>query len=194
MWLRVAAPGWREPLDPSYAAQRGGRWNPPGSYATLYLNGNPETARLQVERMLEGSPVRVDDLADDSYVLVAATLPRAQMCADATTPTGLGELGLPETYPRGLDGRLAGQSTCQAIGRRIRENRLRGVWCRSACTTDGRGRELAWFPATARSRARAAWATPLPFGRWRYATEWTDLALPDQTDNGGGQWIVDGGL
>jgi hypothetical protein len=40
---------------------------------------------MQIERMLAGSPVHIDDLDDEGYVLVAATLPRAQTCADAAT-------------------------------------------------------------------------------------------------------------
>lgn len=182
VWLRVADPAWRDPLDPSFAQARGGRWNPPGSHATLYLNGDPVTARLQIERLLEGSPVHVEDLDDTAYVMVAATLPRTQTCADATTSAGLSALGLPDTYPRGPGGRPVKQSVCQAIGRQIHDERLRGVWCRSARVLDGRGRELAWFPAARRSRARPVWAVPLPFGQWRYAADWADIELPDQPD------------
>jgi hypothetical protein len=62
------------------------------------------TARLQLERMLEGSPVRIDDLDDKAYVLVAAVLPRSQVVADAVTPEGLRALWLPETYSRETSG------------------------------------------------------------------------------------------
>jgi hypothetical protein len=48
----------------------------PHILAALYLNADVLTARAQIERMLAGSPVRIDDLDDDAYVLVAATVPR----------------------------------------------------------------------------------------------------------------------
>ncbi len=182
VWLRVASPVWRDPLDPSWAGERGGRWNAPNAGPTLYLNGDVTTARLQIERMLAGSPVTVDDLDEDAYVLVAATLPAMQTVADAVTERGVRALGLPASYPRRADGSAVGHDACQRAGARVRERRLRGVWCRSACTPDGRGRELAWFPATARSSARPVWTRPLSFGRWRYAVTWRDLDLDEQPD------------
>lgn len=182
VWLRLADPEWSDPLDPSYARERGGRWNPPDSFATLYLNGDVATGRMQIERMLAGSPVHADDLDDHAYVLVAATLPRGQTCADATTPAGLRALALPATYPRDASGRHVGHAACQEVGSRVHGERLRGVWCRSACTADGRGRELAWFPATARSLARPVWGAPLPYGRWRHAAGWGDIELDEQPD------------
>jgi len=39
-YLRVADPGWEDPLDGSYAANRGGRWNPPESFAVVYLTSS----------------------------------------------------------------------------------------------------------------------------------------------------------
>lgn len=179
-WLRTADPAWADPLDPSYARDRGGRWNPPGSFPALYLNGDVATARMQIERMLAGSPVTVDDLDDEAYVLVAATLPGGQTCADATTEAGLRSLGLPDTYPRDPHGDEIDHPACQAIGRHVHDEGLDGVWCRSACTADGRGRELAWFPLDRNAAARAVWSDPLPFGAWRYAEGWEDLGLGDQ--------------
>jgi hypothetical protein len=38
VWLRLAEPEWEDPLDPSFAAFQGGRWNAPGSYPALYRN------------------------------------------------------------------------------------------------------------------------------------------------------------
>jgi hypothetical protein len=184
VWLRLAEPEWENPLDPSFATASGGRWNPPGSYAVLYLNGDVQTAQLQIERMLAGSPVHPDDLDDAAYVLVAATLPRSQWSADAVTAPGLRALGLPTTYPRDPSGAQIGHASCRAIGTALRRDALRGVWCRSACTSDGRGRELAWFPATLRSRARPVWDDPLPLGRWRGAVGWSDLRLAEQPDPG----------
>jgi hypothetical protein len=153
-WLRVADPDWEDPLDPSYAATHGGRWNPPASFPTLYLNEDLATARAQVLKLLEGTPVEPDDL-DPGFDLVSATLPRSQTVADATTDEGLEALGLPPTYPRYANGRLVRHEACQPVGARIHDAALRGVHARSAATDDGTGRELAWFPARKTSRATA---------------------------------------
>lgn len=182
VWLRVADPSWTDPLDPSHAREHGGRWNPPGSFDTLYLNADLQTAQLQIERLLAGSPVHPDDLDDDAYLLVAATLPRTQAAADAVSGPGLKALGLGEAYPLDSRGRRVQQATCQEIGVRLHDAGLRGVWCRSAQGTDARTRELAWFPATARSVARPVWSEPLPWDSWRHAAGWADLALEDQPD------------
>lgn len=180
VWLRLADPDWSDPLNPSYAQEHGGRWNPPGSFAVLYLDADVVTVRNQIERMLAGSPVRVDDLDDESYVLVAATLPRSQTCGDATTTAGLRALTLSGTYPLDSAGDPVGWDVCQAVGAQVQQAALRGVWCRAACMPDGSGRELAWFPATRHSRAHPVWYAPLPFGRWRAATTWAEIDLPDQ--------------
>lgn len=182
VWLRVAQSNWNNPLDPSYARNRGGRWNAPKSFPVLYLNGDVRTARLQIERMLEGTPVSVDDLDEEAYVLIAARLPKAQICADAVSAEGLRALRLPASYPRGARGEMIGHKVCRSVGRKIHGTALRGVWCKSACTNDGRGRELAWFPATAGSKARRVWKRPLPLGAWIYASQWSDIGLDEQAD------------
>jgi len=165
-WLRVADAGWEDPLDPEFAGQHGGRWNPPHSHATLYVNENLETARAQIRHMLEGTPVRPDDL-DDRYVLVVATLPSRQVVADASTDEGLNALGLPSSYPIDAAGGTVGHSDCQPIGTAVKAADLRGIHARSAATPDGSGRELAWFPARTTSRATARGA-PIPFNTWFY--------------------------
>ncbi len=137
---------------------------------------------MQIERMLEGSPVHLDDLGEDAYVLIAATLPQRQVAADALNPSALRALGLPANYPQDANGSRVGHETCQQVGQRVHKARLRGVWCRSACTMDGLGRELAWFPATQRSKATPVWEAPLPLGKWRYAIGWGDIGLSEQPD------------
>ena len=163
-WFRVADEKWDDPLDPGFAQRFGGRWNPPNSHPTLYLNEDLHTARAQIARMLDGSPVRPDDL-DPPYVLVAATLPSRQVVADAVTAFGLDSLGLPATYPIDSGGNTIQHSVCQPIGSTVKGNSLRGVHTRSAATPDGTGRELAWFPARASSRATAI-GDPLSFSEW----------------------------
>jgi hypothetical protein len=185
----VADPSWTDPLDPSFAGERGGRWNPPGSFPTLYLNGDPPTALRQIRRMLRGTPVRTDDLDEDAFVLVAATLPRSQTVADGVTEEGLRALHLPATYPLTADGSPVEAEACRPVGVALRDLGLRGVWCRSSAPVvgeeiAGEGRELAWFPAGRRSVARSLWDAPLPLGGWRHAVGWADLGLPDQRDPG----------
>lgn len=163
-WLRVADQTWEDPLDPTYAQIHGGRWNPPNSYSALYLNENIDTARAQIRQMLDGSPVRPEDL-DGGYVLVTATIPSRQKVADAVTGVGLGTLGLPETYPLTSSGHSVPREVCQPIGSDVKGLGLRGVHARSAATHDGSGRELAWFPARRSSRATPVGA-PIPFTEW----------------------------
>lgn len=167
-WLRVADASWSDPLDPSYAATYGGRWNPPGSFPTLYLNEDLLTARAQITALLEGSPVQPEDL-DDGFDLVVATLPRSQEVADAIGDEGLERLGLPDTYPRYRNGKPVRHNVCQPIGEEVKDAGLRGVHARSAVVDDGSGRELAWFPA--RETSRATRVRRLVFREWWYAEE-----------------------
>jgi len=164
-WFRVADASWDDPLDPSYAQHHGGRWNPPNSFPTLYLNENIDTARAQITHMLKGSPVDPEDL-DAPYVLVTASLPRSQVVADAVTDQGLGGLGLPITYPLS-DGATVSHDECHPIGTAVKLAGLRGVHARSATISDGSGRELAWFPARPSSRAQRI-APDRPFADWWY--------------------------
>ena len=154
-WLRICEAGWDDPLDPTFAQFRGGRWNPPQSWPTLYLNEDVVTARLNLDAFIAGWPYRPEELDDEhGPQLVVATLPRNQTVADVHTPDGVTAVGLPAGYPVDEGGGLVAHDTCQKIGRRMREAGWRGVRCRSAQAPRGAGRELAWYPATARSRAR----------------------------------------
>jgi hypothetical protein len=123
------------------------------------------TARLNLRRFIADWPYEPEDLrADTGPVLVGATLPRDQRVADAHTRAGIATLDLPETYPFQRGDRLVDHARCQTIGTGIKAHNLRGVRSRSAQTRDGAGRELAWFPASARSRARQV--VKLSFEAW----------------------------
>jgi hypothetical protein len=166
-WLRICDADWDNPLDSTFAQRRGGRWNPPDSWPTLYLNEDRVTARLNLFRFIAGWPYEPEDLRSDTGPhLAVATLPRSQRVADAHTPAGVAALGLPASYPMD-DGALVTHATCQAAGQRIQQAELRGVRARSAQAPHGVGRELAWFPATARSRATLV--QRLPFDDWYWA-------------------------
>ncbi len=168
VWYRVADPGWIDPLDPSPAGGVGGRWNPPGSFPALYLNADIVTARLNVRLFVAGWPYEPEDLRDDTApILVGAELPRDQDVADIHTPAGVSAAGLPATYPVDRSGNVVPHTRCQPIGRAARADGLRGLRCRSARTLDGAGRELAWFPAT--SRSRPSEVSREPFSRWFWA-------------------------
>lgn len=164
-WWRIADPVWNDPLDPDYAKRSGGRWNPPDSFPTLYLNEDRVTARLNLRLFISGWPYEPEDLRDDTGpLLIGATLPRDQRVCDVHSRQGVVAVDLPQSYPLDADGKLVPHATCQKIGQRARDRGLRGVRCRSARAPDGAGRELAWFPATGRSRARRK--TTLPFEDW----------------------------
>lgn len=162
-WHRLADPNWENPLDASWAAVHGGRWNPPESWPTLYVNGDAATARANVRRFLAGSPVEPEDLDDErGFVLVEAALPAVE-AADAHSEAGLASLGLPASYPSDDNGREVPHRVCQEVGRRVDDAALGGVHCRSAA---GDGRELAWYPGPGQ---RARRRRTRRFGDWYYA-------------------------
>lgn len=153
-WQRIADPAWDNPVDAAFAQRLGGRWNPPDSWPTLYLNEDVVTARLNMQLFAAPFPYEPEDLRPDhAPVLVEVRLPRNQTVADVHTPAGVAKAGLPASYPVDGDGEMVDHATCQAIGGRANEFGLRGIRCRAATSPLGEGRELAWFPATIRSRA-----------------------------------------
>ena len=164
-WWRIANPAWANPLDPHFAQQQGGRWNPPGSFPALYLNEDMGTARLNLYAFIGKWPYEPEELRDDTGpMLVGCSLPRRQIVCDVCSPSGIRAVGLPNTYPLDKDGSLVSHARCQSIGVRVKAARLRGVRARSAQSRDGTGRELAWFPTSARSLARQA--QTLAFTTW----------------------------
>ena len=155
VWWRIADPAWTDPLDPTFAQRHGGRWNPPDSFPTLYLNEDAVTARMNLRAFIAKWPYEPEDLRDDTGpILVGCNLPRWQVVCDAHSPAGLHAAGLPNTYPLETDSSPVPHARCQPVGTKAREAGLRGVRARSARSPDGAGRELAWFPATARSMTR----------------------------------------
>lgn len=167
-WHRIADPAWANPVDSSFAAMAGGRWNPPDSWSTLYLNEDIVTARLNLQLFTGAFPYEPEDLRPEhAPILVDVRLPRNQTVADVHTPAGISKAGLPATYPTDADGAPVEHAQCQTVGQRAHDLGLRGVRCRSATSPLGEGRELAWFPATARSRATIVDAKP--FADWYWA-------------------------
>jgi len=176
VWLRITRPEYADPFDTTFAQQAGGRWNPPASWPTLYLNFDMATVHAQVRHMFLGRGVDTDDLDDAAPIhLAAATLPHRQRVADVVSGAGVAAAGLDSGYPLDADGHLVPHAVTQQIGVDVHERGLRGVWCRSAALV---GEELAWFPAR-RASPRKYWDTPRPFGAWRFARTVNDVVKAD---------------
>ena len=100
-YMRVVDPAWADPLDASFSRRSGGRWNPPGTFAVLYLCRDVETARANARRQLEGQPFTFDDLLPERLpALVETTVPQARY-VDAVSARGLASLDLPAELPAG---------------------------------------------------------------------------------------------
>jgi hypothetical protein len=164
-YVRVADPSWVDPLDGSYAAERGGRWNPPESFPVVYLCASIEVARANVHLKLAGQPYGPEDLLPGSGPVLVRTAVPEDRYLNAVTDAGLRDLRLPRTYP--LDGRRrrVPWRRCQPLGERAHDSGLPGVAARSATR---RGEELAYFGRRKLRRGRV-WE----FENWF----WTDVSL-----------------
>lgn len=172
-YFRVASPRWEDPLDGEYPRQRGGRWNPPGSFPVVYLFSAVPLARALVETRFEGHPFDVFDLRPEAHpTLVTAQVPRDDF-ANLVSNDGLTGAGLPTTYPRDAHGRTVGWSACQPIGTAAWGEGSSGIASRSATATPTatastgagsgvEGHELAWFQR----------GTRLAVGDVRFFPEW----------------------
>lgn len=145
-YLRVADPTWRNPLSAEYALQRGGRWNPPGSFGVVYLNASVAVARAQVRDKLEPRGVRPEDLqTDEGPMLVHTTVPEDDY-VDVITDRGCTSLELSKTYPLDEQEITVPHSVCQPIGQRAWVQGEPGIACRSAArSAPADGEELAFF-------------------------------------------------
>jgi hypothetical protein len=159
-YVRVADPGWRDPLSGEHARRSGGRWNPPGSFAVVYLNASRSVARAQVRHKLEPRGIRPEDLnPEQGPLLIETDVPEASF-VDAVTDRGLASLGLPASYPADASSAPIAHAICQPIGRRAWDEGEPGIACRSAAATaPAEGEELAYFarrPLRAKDRQRFA--------------------------------------
>ena len=165
IWWRIAEPTWNNPLNPDFAKVQGGRWNPPNSFRTLYLNGDKITARCNLKAFIAPKPYEPEDLRDDTGpVLIGCRLPRNQVVCDVHTADGVRAAGLPDTYPFDVDGESIPHKNCQEIGMQVKSEGRRGVHARSAQSSNFENLELAWFPALSRSAARPV--EKLSFAEW----------------------------
>jgi hypothetical protein len=155
--MRVADPAWRRPLDPGFAAARGGRWNPPDSFPVVYLCTTRDVARANVLRRFAGLPYGlIDVLPERRPVLIETDVPDRR-AVDVTTDAGCRAAGLPFTYPVDGRGRVVGWERTQPIGTAAWEQGEPSIAARSAAVTKNeRGEELAWLVRTAEERLRVA--------------------------------------
>lgn len=149
-YLRIADPGWDDPLDGSYSARFGGRWNPPRSFPVCYLNRDLPTARANARhlltRRLDGLPITVDDLDPEELPVLVDTDVPADRFVNVVTDAGCVAVGLPRTVPVGESGGPVGWEPCQEIGRQAWDAGHGGVAGRSAAQgAPPDGEELAWF-------------------------------------------------
>jgi hypothetical protein len=145
-YMRVVDPAWLNPLDASFSRCTGGRWNPPGSFAALYLCRDLETARANARRLIDGQPFTFDDLIPERLpALVETEVPEARY-VDAVSARGLAALGLPASYPLDSRGRVVAHRRCQPIGRAAWDAGEPGIAYRSAApAAPPGGEELALF-------------------------------------------------
>ena len=164
-YVRVVDPDWRRPLDPGFAAGRGGRWNPPGSFPLLYLCANLEVARALVLNRFAGLPYGLLDLHPHRRpALVETDVPERRM-VDLVTDAGCRAAGLPSTYPVDGRGRRVGWTRTQPVGEAAHEQGEAGIACRSAALARGaRSEELAWFVRASADRLRTV--RRRPFDHW----------------------------
>jgi len=155
-YVRVADPAWLRPLDPRFAQELGGRWNPPGSFPVVYLCATRDVARAVVLRRFEGLPYGVIDLLPSrAPVLVESDVPEGQH-VDVVNDAGCRAAGLPTTYPLDGRGRPIPWGRTRPVGEAAWEQGERGIACRSAATAKReRGEELAWFVRGSVDRLRA---------------------------------------
>ena len=166
-WWRVADPAWHDPLNPAYSKKLRGRWNRPGAFLTLYLNEDKQTARCNIAKFIEDKPYEPEDLVDENApVLIGCRLPKGQVVCDVVTDMGIRAAGLPSTYPLDAKGSIVEHHICQDIGVQVKMENKRGVYARCAKSQSLEDRELAWFPASARSKAQEV--EKLSFSMWYF--------------------------
>jgi hypothetical protein len=144
VYVRVADPDWDDPLSGEFARARGGRWNAPGSFPVVYLNGDELVARANVLQRFAGLPYGPEDLEPSvAPVLVSTILPYDDF-VDVVSDAGCAAAGLPATYPTAADGGAVTHEACRPVGQAAWDAGRPGIACRSAApAAPPRGEELA---------------------------------------------------
>jgi len=163
VYVRVADPDWDDPLSGEFARARGGRWNAPGSFPVVYLNGDERVARANVLQRFAGLPFGPEDLEPSAAPVLVSTVVAEDDFVDVVGDAGCVAVGLPATYPVDTDGVVVPHEVCRPVGQAAWDAGLPGVACRSAApAAPSGGEELAWF-------ARGGSLVPLEVRRF---TDW----------------------
>lgn len=161
-YVRVADPDWRRPLDPSFAAERGGRWNPAVSFPVVYLCAGRDVARAVVGGRFAGLPYGILDVVPERLPVLIGSELAEHRAVDVVTDAGCSTVGLPRTYPIDSRRRTIPWRRTQPIGQAIWSAGERSIACRSAALPTGE--ELAWFVRSRSDRLRVA--ARIPFDSW----------------------------
>jgi len=160
IFVRVADPGWDDPLSGSFAKVRGGRWNAPRAFPVVYLNGDVRVARANVLQRFAGLPYGPEDLEPSAGPVLVSTVVPEDAFVDVVSDAGCRAVGLPPTYPIDEDGTPVPHEACRPVGAGAWDAGLPGIACRSAApAAPPGGEELAWF-------ARGEPLTPLEVRRF----------------------------
>ena len=145
-YMRVADPAWADPLSGESARVCGGRWNAPGSFPVVYLNGDERVARANVLHRFAGLPYGPEDLEPLAGPILVSTIVPEDDFVDVVSDAGCVAAGLPATYPVDADGGAVAHEACRPLGLAAWGAGLPGIACRSAALgASSAGEELAWF-------------------------------------------------
>ena len=146
VYVRVADPDWDDPLSGAHAKARGGRWNAPGAFPVVYLNGDVRVARANLLQRFEGLPYGPEDLEPSAGPMLVSTVVPEDAFVDVVSDAGCIAVGLPPTYPSDEEGMPVSHEACQPVGEGAWDAGLPGIACRSAAPAARHGgEELAWF-------------------------------------------------
>lgn len=132
--FRHIAPAYN-PLQTDGARIRGGRWNPPESFPTLYLALDERTAAAELRRLAQRQSRRVEDLLPRTVYIFRVRL-RDVLDLDLTNPESIDALALADAIS------ADDMSRTQAVGEAAHYLSLEAILAPSATSA---GRVLAVF-------------------------------------------------
>lgn len=125
--------------------RHGGRWNPPGSFPTVYASTTPETAMAESLAQYRYYAISIQDAMPRTFVALNLTFVRLLDLTneDVRRRVKVSEQMLSDDWRKQND---AGQeSLTQSLGRAACEEGLEAILVPSAA--DPAGKNIAWFPA-----------------------------------------------
>jgi len=124
--LRVVNAGWRDPLDTSWSAKSGGRWNTMGTFEALHTFGSRRGARAFAWEKMRLLGVVPEDLLSEAHPQLVELYWNGTV-VDVATKDGVRAVGFDEDYPTDVD-----WSETQPLGAVWHASGHEGVQCRSA--------------------------------------------------------------